>query len=115
MAASVDAAVSDVGASPPEFTRMALMIDKLISRATEDADRFPDVHGFLFDAPPPAASVSSSLGGTGRTWDYSSLAPLIARLAPRPVFVAGGIGPDNVRAALSASGASNSGLIIRDA
>ncbi len=85
--------------------------------ASEDADRFPEVWGFLFDAPPPAASsssfsplellsFSSSLGGTGRTWDYSSLAPLIARLAPRPVFVAGGIGPDNVCRALEMSGAS---------
>jgi phosphoribosylanthranilate isomerase len=72
----------------------------------DEVERYPDVRGFLFDAPPAAASVDSPLGGTGRAWDYSALAPLVARLAPRPVFLAGGIGPDNVRTALSQSGAS---------
>ncbi len=93
--------------SPDWLAPFAERAIKAFRGAAEEAVRFSEVWGFLFDAPPPAASVSSSsLGGTGRTWDYTSLAPHIPRLAPRPVFIAGGIGPDNVRAALSASGAS---------
>lgn len=101
--------------SPEALAPFAARAIKAFRGPTDEADRFGQVQGFLFDAPRPAVSSfslpellssSSPLGGTGRAWDYSSLAPLVSRLAPRPVFVAGGIGPDNVRSALAQSGAS---------
>jgi phosphoribosylanthranilate isomerase len=101
--------------SPEMLAPFADRAIKAFRGTTEEADCFVDVQGFLFDAPKPAASVSSfpppellplSFGGTGTAWDYSSLAPIVSRLSPRPVFVAGGIGPDNVRRALEMSGAS---------
>lgn len=106
--------------SPETLAPFGLRAIKAFRGSTDEADRFGQVHGFLFDAPPQAAvssfsppellsfssSASPALGGTGRAWDYSSLAPLVARLSPCPVFIAGGIGPDNVRSALSQSGAS---------
>ena len=90
--------------SPEDLEPYAGRAIKAFRGLTGEADRYSDAWGFLFDAP-PAAADSSSLGGTGRAWDYSSLAPIVSRLADRPVFVAGGIGPDNVRAALDQSGA----------
>ena len=93
------------GEESPEYLEpFAGRAIKAFRGLTGEADRYSDAWGFLFDAP-PAAADSSSLGGTGRAWDYSSLAPIVSRLADRPVFVAGGIGPDNVRAALDQSGA----------
>lgn len=90
--------------SPESLAPFAGRAIKAFRGTTGEADRFGDVQGFLFDA--PSADASSLPGGTGRAWDYSSLAPLVSGLAPRPVFVAGGIGPDNVAAALAQSGAS---------
>ncbi|HXU30384.1 MAG TPA: phosphoribosylanthranilate isomerase [Thermoanaerobaculia bacterium] len=90
--------------TPEALAPFAERAIKAFRGATDEADRFEQVGGFLFDA--PTAAPNTPLGGTGRTWDYSTLAPLISRLAPRPVFVAGGIGPDNVRSALAQSGAS---------
>lgn len=49
--------------------------------------------GLLFDAP-----HRSLYGGTGESWDYSS----IAGLHGRRVFLAGGLGPGNVRQAIAA-------------
>ncbi len=99
--------------SPEMLAPFAPRAIKAFRGTAEEAARFPEVWGFLFDAPRPAVSSFSSpellplsFGGTGTAWDYSSLAPLVSHLAPRPVFVAGGIGPDNVRLALAQSGAS---------
>ncbi len=97
--------------SPEMLAPFADRAIKAFRGATEEADRFGDVQCFLFDTPKPAVSSFSlpellSFGGTGTAWDYSSLAPLISRLSPRPVFIAGGIGPDNVHSALAQSGAS---------
>lgn len=92
--------------SPEMIAPFAGRAIKAFRGTTGEADCFPEAWGFLFDAPKPAASSSSPLGGTGRAWDYSSLAPLVSRVGFRPVFVAGGIGPDNVLAALAQSGAS---------
>jgi phosphoribosylanthranilate isomerase len=52
--------------------------------------------GFLFDV--PAQPGDALPGGTGRSWDYSALAPLAG--VDFPLLVAGGIDPDNVRQAL---------------
>jgi phosphoribosylanthranilate isomerase len=59
------------------------------------------VWGLLFDA-----SHDTLYGGTGAGWRYESVAPEaagMAGLAGRRVFVAGGIGPDNVRRAIAGS------------
>jgi phosphoribosylanthranilate isomerase len=56
---------------------------------------FGDVWGYLFDT-----RHGRLYGGTGESWDFSSLA---AVCIDRPTFIAGGIGPDNVRAAVAAS------------
>lgn len=55
---------------------------------------YPGVWGLLFDAP-----HGSLYGGTGAAWDYGSISTLAA---DRRVFLAGGLGPDNVRRAVQA-------------
>lgn len=56
-------------------------------------DAFRDFWGLLLDAP-----HEKLYGGTGEGWDYArAKAP---RLAGRRVFLAGGLGPDNVRKAV---------------
>jgi len=60
-------------------------------------DAGPAAALYLVDAAHPTL-----LGGTGRAWDFGGLAGL---RFPAPVLVAGGIRPDNVAAALAASGA----------
>lgn len=61
---------------------------------------YPGLWGLLFDAP-----HASLYGGTGAGWSYEGIAGLAGELAgissgPR-VFLAGGLGPDNVRRAVS--------------
>lgn len=51
--------------------------------------------GYLFDYKHPQL-----YGGSGESWDFSSLAKLQFN---KPTFIAGGLGPDNVRAAVEAS------------
>jgi phosphoribosylanthranilate isomerase len=59
--------------------------------------------GLLFDTPrgaaaaagPAAPTAATAYGGTGRAWDYGAAAGALA--AGRRVFLAGGLGPDNVR------------------
>jgi phosphoribosylanthranilate isomerase len=53
-----------------------------------------DVWGWLFDAP-----HATLYGGTGEGWSYEAVAGLGER---RRVFLAGGLGPDNVRRAVEA-------------
>ncbi len=88
--------------SPEWIAPFAARAIKAFRGLTDEAESFGDVQGFLFDAP----TAAGDRGGTGRTWNYSALAPLVSRLSSRPVFVAGGIGPDNVRSALALSGAT---------
>lgn len=58
-------------------------------------DTWRDAWGWLFDAP-----HGSLYGGTGEGWAYGG----VARLArERRIFLAGGLGPDNVRGAIEAS------------
>lgn len=45
------------------------------------------------------AKVGGQLGGTGKTVDFALVAPLAAS---RPILLAGGLGPDNVAAAVQA-------------
>lgn len=53
------------------------------------------VWGWLFDAP-----HGTLYGGTGEGWSYEAVAGLVRE---RKVFLAGGLGPDNVRRAVEAS------------
>lgn len=53
-----------------------------------------DVWGWLFDAP-----HGTLYGGTGEGWSYGAVAGLSGN---RRVFLAGGLGPDNVRRAVEA-------------
>jgi len=56
----------------------------------------------LVDAAVPAAGGAGGLGGTGAVVDWASLAA--ARPLGVPVVLAGGLGPDNVAAAIRATG-----------
>lgn len=59
------------------------------------------VFAFLLESP----SAGAQRGGSGVAWEWSAAGELVAALAPTPVFVAGGVRPENVREALAASGA----------
>ena len=58
----------------------------------------PWVHAFLLDSGRPSASVPE-LGGTGRAHDWSISARFVER-SSKPVFLAGGLNPGNVREAV---------------
>lgn len=52
--------------------------------------------GVLIDAPHPTL-----FGGSGESWDYGRLALPASRGEERRLFLAGGLGPDNVRRAVA--------------
>ena len=54
----------------------------------------PYVHAFLLDSGRPSLTTPE-LGGTGRTHDWSISAEFVQN-SPKPVFLAGGLRPDNV-------------------
>ena len=58
----------------------------------------PYVHAFLLDSGRPHASVAE-LGGTGRTHDWHISRRCVAH-TDKPIFLAGGLNPDNVGAAI---------------
>lgn len=62
----------------------------------------PLVDALLLDSGNPQAAVKE-LGGTGRVHDWT-LSRAIVRQSGRPVYLAGGMRPDNVRAAMDAVG-----------
>lgn len=62
-----------------------------------DPMQWKDVWGWLFDY-----HEEGRYGGTGRRWNYQGIAGLGGG---RRLFVAGGVGPDNAREAVTASGA----------
>ncbi len=68
--------------------------DRLDAAALEG---FEDAWGVLVDAYHPGL-----YGGTGESWRFESLRELVPQL-PRRTFIAGGLGPDNVRAAIEAA------------
>ena len=70
--------------------------DRSVLDALEEYE--PHVHAFLLDSGWPEAETAE-LGGTGRTHDWDISRDFIAR-ARRPVFLAGGLIPDNVRRAI---------------
>ncbi len=58
---------------------------------------YEDVWGVLVDARHPRL-----YGGSGESWRFESLRELEVQL-PRRTFIAGGLGPGNVRAAIAAA------------
>lgn len=58
----------------------------------------PYVHAFLLDSGRPSSAVPE-LGGTGRSHDWGISSEIVRRTS-RPVFLAGGLRPGNVRQAL---------------
>ena len=64
-------------------------------RGTDGTERWADAWAWLFDAP-----HGSLYGGTGMAWNFQDVAGIAGE---RRVFVAGGLGPDNVRQAIAAS------------
>lgn len=56
---------------------------------------YPGAEAILLDAP------SAGYGGSGRTFDWSLAARAVA-VSSRPIFLAGGLTPDNVAAAVAA-------------
>ena len=67
--------------------------------ALERIDRYPShLHAFLQDSGRPGLGVPE-LGGTGRKHDWRVSADFVRR-SPRPVFLAGGLTPDNVAEAV---------------
>ncbi len=63
------------------------------------ADYAPHVHAFLLDSGRPSLPIAE-LGGTGRVHDWSVSSELV-RSARRPLFLAGGLNPDNVGEAIA--------------
>ncbi len=59
----------------------------------------PHVHAFLLDSGRPGAAAPE-LGGTGRVHDWS-ISRRFVDASPRPVFLAGGLTPDNVAQAIA--------------
>jgi phosphoribosylanthranilate isomerase len=67
---------------------------------TEAAAAAETAGALLLDSGDPSRPVKE-LGGTGRTHDWA-LSALIVEASPVPVFLAGGLGPENVGAAIRA-------------
>ncbi len=59
----------------------------------------PYVHAILLDSGRPSAALRE-LGGTGRVHDWGISREVVQALPGTPVFLAGGIGPGNVREAI---------------
>ena len=68
------------------------------SAVAEAVDAAPMVDGLLLDSGNPSAPVKE-LGGTGRVHDWALSRRIVAE-APCPVFLAGGLNPDNVAEAI---------------
>lgn len=64
-------------------------------RGTDGMEGWADAWAWLFDAP-----HGSLYGGTGMAWNFQAVAGIAG---DRRVFVAGGLGPDNVRQAIADS------------
>ncbi|HYU34860.1 MAG TPA: phosphoribosylanthranilate isomerase [Thermoanaerobaculia bacterium] len=87
---------------PAPFAHLASRLIKGFRTGGDPGDEalspWADGWGLLFDAP-----HESLYGGTGKSWDYDAVSRIMDRLAGRRVFLAGGLGPDNVRQAIAAA------------
>lgn len=80
--------------TPQEATAFAGRAVKAF-RGTQGTGGWAGAWAWLFDA-----AHDSLYGGTGMAWNFQAVAGIAGE---RRVFVAGGLGPDNVRQAISAS------------
>lgn len=87
---------------PEPFAHLASRVVKAFRTGGDPGDEalapWMDGWGLLFDAPHGAL-----YGGTGKTWGYEAVSRITGRLAGCRVFLAGGLGPDNVRQAITAA------------
>lgn len=80
--------------------RLVQVIHVRRSADVDEAKRIaPHVHGLLLDSGDPDAPVKT-LGGTGRTHDWA-LSRAIVEAVDVPVFLAGGLNPENVARAVA--------------
>jgi len=90
------------GDEPDELVRELGPAALKVFPGAEEAERrlaeFPAAWGFLIDS-----GDRLRYGGTGESWEWRRLA---LPASGQPVLIAGGIGPDNARAALAATGAA---------
>lgn len=102
-AREVEEIESEVGLDLLQFSgdetpaELALLAGRAIKafRGTDGTVGWEDAWAWLFDA-----SHGSLYGGTGTAWNFHAVAGIAGE---RRVFVAGGLGPDNVRQAIEAS------------
>jgi phosphoribosylanthranilate isomerase len=99
-----DRAIRVLRCAPPgraarehELPQAADLADPRLGART--LERYGDFWGLLFDTPAEAPSLESQreprYGGTGRSWSFESVAPLVAASPGRRILVAGGISPAN--------------------
>jgi phosphoribosylanthranilate isomerase len=94
---------------PAELARLAALepdvrrIQVIHVEGCEALDRIPayapHAHAFLLDSGKPNAATPE-YGGTGRTHDWAVSAAFV-QASPLPVFLAGGLSPANVKAAIA--------------
>ncbi len=89
-----DETVAEVTPFAPRALKAFRVRDRLDAAALEG---YGEVWGVLVDSRHP-----SLYGGSGESWNFQSLRQLEGRL-PRRTFIAGGLNPDNVRAAIAAA------------
>jgi phosphoribosylanthranilate isomerase len=81
--------------------RLVQVIHVIDERSVDEALQIaPHVDALLLDSGNPNLAVKE-LGGTGRTHNWA-LSRRIREQSPIPIFLAGGLRPDNVRAAIEA-------------
>lgn len=81
--------------------RLVQVIHVIDQSSVEEALHIaPHVDALLLDSGNPTLAVKE-LGGTGRVHDWA-LSRQIRELSPVPIFLAGGLRPDNVRQAIEA-------------
>jgi len=87
---------------PAPYAHLAGRLIKAFRTGNDPGDEvlapWIDGWGLLFDAPHGAL-----YGGSGKTWSYEAVSRITGRLAGSRVFLAGGLGPDNVRPAIEAA------------
>lgn len=87
---------------PPLFAHLAGRMIKVFRDGGDPGEEalaaWADPWGLLFDAP-----HGSLYGGTGKSWGYDAVSRIRDRVSGRRIFLAGGLGPDNVRQAIHAA------------
>ena len=89
------AAINDSCPGVEIYQAVHVLDDSAIERAVQLA---PHVHGLILDTGSPHGEVKV-LGGTGKTHDWS-ISRRIVDAVERPVFLAGGLKPENVAEAM---------------